>query len=82
METIEKMKAHTRTEFLEKVLNSEMQTIQEYNDHAETSDDAETKKLFRSLASQKYEHYLQIEIHLRQLKANNDITDAINSMFQ
>jgi len=76
------MKDYTRIGLLEKALSSEMETIREYNDHAETSDDAETKKLFRSLASQKYEHYLQIEKHLRQLKANNDITDAINSMFQ
>jgi rubrerythrin len=75
------MKAYSRIELLEKALNTEMETIRQYNDHAETSDDAETKKLFRSLASQKYEHYLQIEKHLRQLKANNDITDAINSMF-
>ncbi|MCL5267894.1 MAG: hypothetical protein M1469_07315 [Bacteroidetes bacterium] len=76
------MKPQTRIELLEKALSSEMETIKRYNDHAETSDDAETKRLFRSLASQKYEHYLQIEKHLRQLKANNDITDAINSMFQ
>jgi len=76
------MKDFTKIELLEKALSSEMETIREYNDHAETSEDAETKKLFRSLASQKYEHYLQIEKHLHQLKANNDITDAINSMFQ
>ncbi len=76
------MKAQTRIELLEKALNTEMETIKTYNDHAELSEDFETKKLFRSLASQKYEHYLQIEKHLRQLKANNDITDAINSMFQ
>jgi rubrerythrin len=76
------VKAHTRIELLENALSSEMETIREYNDHAESSDDAEMKKIFRSLASQKYEHYLQIEKHLRQLKANNDITDAINSMFQ
>ena len=76
------MKAQTRIELLERALSSEMETIKEYNDHAEVSDDVETKRLFRSLASQKYEHYLQIEKHLRQLKANNDITDAINSMFQ
>ncbi len=76
------MKPQTRIELLERALSSEMETIKRYNDHAETSDDVETKKLFRSLASQKYEHYLQIEKHLRQLKANNDITDAINSMFQ
>ena len=76
------MKAQTRIELLEKALNTEMETIKSYNDHAKSADDVETKKLFRSLASQKYEHYLQIEKHLRQLKANNDITDAINSMFQ
>ena len=75
------MKAQTRIEMLEKVLNSEMETIKEYNDQAEVSDDIDTKRLFRSLASQKYEHYLQIEKHLRHLKASNDITDAINSMF-
>ncbi len=76
------MNAQTRIAVLEKALSDEMQTIKEYNDHAEVAEDVETKKLFRSLASQKYEHYLQIERHLRQLKANNDITDAINSMFQ
>ncbi len=76
------MKAETRIELLERALTSEMETIKKYNDHAEVSEDFETKRLFRSLASQKYEHYLQIERHLRQLKANNDITDAINSMFQ
>lgn len=76
------MKAQTRIELLEKALSKEMETIKQYNDHAELSDDVETKKLFRSLASQKYEHYLQIEKHLRHLRANNDITDAINSMFQ
>ena len=76
------MKDYTKIELLEKALNNEMEVIREYNDHAEISEDADTKKLFRSLASQKYEHYLQIEKHLRQLKANNDITDAINSMFQ
>jgi len=75
------MKAQTRIEMLEKVLNSEMETIKEYNDQAEVSDDIDTKRLFRSLASQKYEHYLQIEKHLWHLKASNDITDAINSMF-
>ena len=76
------MKAQTRIELLEKALSSEMETIKKYNDDAEVSEDVETKKLFRSLASQKYEHYLQIEKHLRQLKGSNDITDAINSMFQ
>ena len=76
------MKAQTRIELLEKALSNEMETIRQYNDHAEVSEDNETKRLFRSLASQKYEHYLQIERHLRQLKANNDITDAINNMFQ
>ncbi len=76
------MKGRSRIEMLEKALNSEMETIKDYNDQAEVSDDIDTKRLFRSLASQKYEHYLQIEKHLRQLKANNDITDAINSMFQ
>lgn len=76
------MKPKTRIEMLEEALSSEMETIKEYNDQAEVSDDVDTKRLFRSLASQKYEHYLQIEKHLRDLKANNDITDAINSMFQ
>ncbi len=76
------MNAHTRIELLERALSDEMRTIKQYNDHAEVAEDVETKRLFRSLASQKYEHYLQIEKHLRQLKANNDITDAINSMFQ
>lgn len=75
------MKSQTRIELLEKALDDEMESIREYNIDAEADDDAETKRLFRSLASQKYEHYLQIEKHLRQLKANNDITDAINNMF-
>ncbi len=75
------MKSQTRIELLEKALDDEMESIREYNIDAEVADDAETKRLFRSLASQKYEHYLQIEKHLRQLKANNDITDAINNMF-
>ena len=75
------MKSQTRIELLEKALNEEMDSIREYNIKAELADDVDTKRLFRSLASQKYDHYLQIEKHLRQLKANNDITDAINSMF-
>lgn len=76
------MNPRLKVDFLEATMKKEMETIIEYNRVADNSEDLETRRLFRSLASQKYEYYLLLEKHLKQIRANNDITDAINSMFQ
>jgi rubrerythrin len=76
------MNPRVKVDFLESTMKKEMETIIEYNRLADSSEDFETRRLFRSLASQKYEYYLFLEKHLKQIRANNDITDAINSMFQ
>ncbi|MGC8595869.1 MAG: hypothetical protein ACP5US_09725 [Candidatus Kryptoniota bacterium] len=76
------MNPRVKVDFLEATMKKEMETIIEYNRLADNSEDLETRRLFRALAGQKYEYYLFLEKHLKQIRANNDITDAINSMFQ